>query len=408
MRFPGVFAALLAIASVVLADDAQVIRGIEIEGNGRTRPEVIERAMRVSPGDPFDPEQIPVLEQRVGNLRLFEDVHIEPVGDRSGGVVLHVAVQERWTLVVLPIAGASSGASGAGLFLLESNLFGRGKQLRAGAFLSTRGTSANVGYRDPAVGGTRLLLTADFARQDLTREQDAANTAVYQYQDLRYDFGATVGWRLTDRLAVRGGWFSLLVDATTAAGYAPPPSAAPVRGLSSEVEYLDENFHLWHVTGVSARVRYRQGVAWLASGRGLYQASARASWSGRGFADHALTLTAAFDWSHGDPVVDAIRLGGQPGSRGFLRAGLWAESAATATAEYQVPVWRPSWGVLTAAGFVDAGLTRWQGHETNYAAPGLGLRLFLRSVALPAVGFDVAQATGMPSPTFTFAAGWRY
>lgn len=307
-----------------------------------------------------------------------------------------------------PVAGAERGVVGAGLFLIESNLFGQGKRVAAGAFFSNRGTSASIGYRDPAVAGTRLLFTADFARIDMLREQDAGMSAIYQFQDQRYDLGATLGWRIADRLTIRGGWFTLLVNATPTSGYPAPPRAPPVRGLSGEIEFDAQDDHLWHVSGFSTRLRYRQGVSWLASDRSLYQTSARASWSTGGFADHVVSLTASFDSSRGDPIVDALRLGGMQGSRGFLRAGLWAETAGTFTVEYQVPIWHPSWGIVSWAGFCDAGITRWEGTSTNYLAPGIGFRMYLRNLAIPAIGFDVAQATGVSSPAFSFAAGWRY
>ncbi len=389
------------------AADTLVVRGVQVEGNERTDSGFVARALGVAPGEPFDPALVPVVEQRVMNLRLFREVHVEPVPDGAGGVILHVTVKERRTFVPVPVAGASRGVVGGGIFLLDSNLFGRGEQLAGGVFVSNRGTSVNLGYRDPGVAGTPLLLTAEVARVDMMREQDAGLDTLYQFQDRRWDYGATVGWRVAEGLTVRGGWFGLIVDATPIAGFAPPPRVGPVRGLSGEIAYDGEDFHLWHVTGFSTRVRYRQGVSWLATSRDLYQLSARATWSTRALADHALSLSAGLDGSHGDPVVDALRLGGLPGSRGFIRGGLWAETAGTATAEYQIPLRRLSWGVVTWAAFCDAGGVRWRGADTFYAAPGLGVRLYLRNVAIPVIGLDVAQATGVGAPVVSFAAGWR-
>jgi outer membrane protein assembly factor BamA len=402
-------AVLLLIANVAAAEDAGVIRAITVEGNRRTATSYIVRELGVSRGDPFDPGSLPMLEQRLMNLRLFKQVQVEArEEDGEGGVLLHVAVEERWTLIPFPLVGASRGTAGVGLFLLESNLFGRGKQLGAGVTVSTRGTSASLTYRDPSVAGTPLLFSADGAHVDVTRVQDAGTSSRYEFQDRRWEYGVGLGWRLTRELAVRGGYFGILADPGSTGGYAPPPSAAPVRGLAGEVELRSEDYHLYYVRGLSGRVRYRQGVSWLASARELRQASATVTWSMRAVADHALSLTASFDSSRGDPIVDALRLGGRPGSRGFTFGGLWAETAGTFTAEYQVPIWRRPWGTVTGAAFCDAGATRWKGEPTSYLAPGLGMRLYLRQLAVPAIGLDVAQATGQSSPAVSFVAGFRY
>jgi outer membrane protein assembly factor BamA len=399
---------LAAVAEIVRADVGTVIRGVEIAGNEHTAEEVIRHALGVSPGDPFDQESVPRLEQRVRNLRLFTSVSIQPIEEEERSVVLLVTVQERWTLLPVPVFVSSKGSTGAGLFLLESNLFGRGKQLSIGGVITTQGTNARAAYRDPGVSETPLLFAADFSRTNMTREQYAGSSLVYSYQDQRYDFGARAGWSFSDRLSIYGGWFALLVDATQVPGNAAPPTGPPVRGLATEIEYRDQDYHLYYLTGYSFQARYRQGVSWLASDRSLRQMAATASYSARGFSDHALSLTLNFENSKGDPVIDAIRLGGRPGSRGFTLGGLWAETATTFTAEYQVPVWWPSWGVMTSAAFLDAGLTRWQGTPTNYVAPGVGVRLYLRRIALPALGLDIAQATGMRSPVVSVATGFRF
>lgn len=396
------------LSTTAVADDGRRIRRVEVTGNSRTATTYVQRALGVGPGDPFDPAAVPRLEQRVSNLRLFKSVRVEPVPDGDGAVVLRVTVEERWTLVPIPVVTATRGNVGGGLFVRESNLFGRGKQLGAGGIVSTRGTSASAFYRDPGVLETPLLFGAEFARIDVRRERDTGGGIVYEYQDRRYEYAVALGWQLAEPPDIRAGYFGVLVDATPTAGFAPPPRAPPVRGLSGDIEYRAEDYHLYHVTGFSARARYRQGVSWLASARDLWQVSAAASWSARGFRDHALSITATFDRSRGDPVVDAVRLGGRPGSRGFSFGGLWAETAGTFTAEYQIPFWRPSWGVVTGGAFVDAGLTRWRGVARNYVAPGAGFRVYLRGIALPALGLDVAKATGVGSPVVSFAAGLRY
>jgi hemolysin activation/secretion protein len=95
----------------------------------------------------------------------------------------------------------------------------------------------------------------------------------------------------------------------------------------------------------------------------------------------------------GDPSIDAYRLGGKTGTRGFAPFGLWAEQAATATVEYQVPIAHFKVGTWTFNGFCDAGRVLWSSETLDFVTPGLGTRFYLKSVAFPAVGIDVSYAT---------------
>ena len=75
--------------------------------------------------------------------------------------------------------------------------------------------------------------------------------------------------------------------------------------------------------------------------------------------------------------------------------------------DYQRPVWRPSWGTLTVLGFVDAGVSTWAGDRTRWVAPGAGFRVYVRNVALPALGLDLAWSTAGEQVAPSFFIGFR-
>jgi outer membrane protein assembly factor BamA len=389
------------------ADGAAVTR-VEIEGNRRTTGRAIRRALRTAPGDPYRSTLPAELTQRLLNLRLFRTVSVEAQPEPGGaGVALRVRVVERVTVVPVPALFASRGVFTAGLTVLDANLLGGGEMLAVAALGSNRGASAFASFRDPGVADTRWLLSADAQAHDTRRERYEERTLAYTFRDRRVEAGAAVGWRLDDRWAVRAGWFESRAEALATPGSAPPPRAGAVRGPTAELELDAAAYRLYYAAGISGRVRLREGVRLADSGRRVRQVSGAATWSSAGPRDHAVSLAVAVDDVRGDPVLDAVRLGGRPGSRGFVSGGLWAETAATAAAEYQVPVWRPGWGVVTVAGFADAGLVRWRGEARRYVAPGAGFRVYLRNVAIPVLGFDVAWASGMPGPVPSVLLGLR-
>ncbi|ABC80929.1 POTRA domain-containing protein [Anaeromyxobacter dehalogenans] len=397
---------LLLAAQLAAGGEPAVVREISVTGNRRTAAAYVRQALELDVGDRFDGDAA-ALEQRLLNLRLFKGVRVTPRPDGAGGVALEVDVQERWTLLPIPMFTSSGGETGGGLLLVETNLFGWGKQLVAGGTLSTRGATGMAGYWDRAVAGTRWTVDAFALRQDARRERTEGGDVVYAYRDARTDLSAALGRRLTERLAVSAGWFGLWTDAGAEDGWAPPADVGPARGLVAAVAYDGSDFHLFHERGVTARVRYRHAAAALGGGRDLRQAEARATWGGANGLGHAWSIAIAGQGVEGDAAVDALRLGGGPGARGFPVGGLWAERAASTALEYAVPIWRPRWGVATGVALLDAGVARWRGDTTRYVAPGLGLRLHVADVALPALGLDVAWSTTAPGPVASFVVGYR-
>ncbi len=382
------------------------VERIDVEGNRRTSAEFVRSALGLAPGALFEAASIPALEQRLLNQRIFRSVRIR--GDQgAAGVVVRVAVEERLTLVPIPVAFASRGVLTGGVVLLDSNLFGAGKQLVAGGLASNRGTTGFLSYRDPGIAYSRWLLAARIAGGDLRRERFEGSTIAYAYRDRFVDAGLAGGYRLGQRLSILAGWFERREDVRAAPGRAAPPDGGPVGGPTLELELDASDYQGFLTRGVVGRIEARQGFRLGGRDRDPLHLAATATWSGRALRDHAVALTLRLDHVRGDPVLDAVRLGALPGSRGFQSQGLWAEDAAQAALEYQVPVWRPRWGALTVAGFADAGVARWRGEETRYVAPGLGMRVFLRSVAVPLLGFDVAWATTADRPAFAVQLGFR-
>jgi len=139
-----------------------------------------------------------------------------------------------------------------------------------------------------------------------------------------------------------------------------------------------------------ARVSYRHALAALGADRDLFELNGLAQLAWRLAGDQSTSVTVQAALSEGDAVLDAVLLGGVPGTRGFERFGLWAERVAAVVVEHQVPVLRFDWGIWTLNGFAEAGWVSWRDRRESYFTPGLGFRLYLLGVAFPALGADVA------------------
>jgi outer membrane protein assembly factor BamA len=407
---PGLLAAVfasIAIVSSVRADGAvDTIVGIDVEGNTRTASDVVVGALEVRPGDQVDDESLTVLRQRVLNLRLFQEVEVAKQPS-DGGTKLSVRVKERWTLIPIPIIGASDGAAQAGLALLETNLFGRRKLLVVSGVYSSTGQSGFLYYQDPALLGTRAILAVELVAENVVRERAEGFDVTYAFRDRRLEGSVRPGFMIGSRLSLRAGPFAALREAGQEEGHPAPPPAGNDFGLAADVEYEGHDYQDWYNAGPYVYARIRQSFPALGSDRRFTRSEAYLLWSepvGRG---HVASAGVSGFLAEGDPVLDAYRLGGRPGFRGLREDGLWAERATAATIDYQVPIWRPRWGTMSTIGFVDAGVATWSGERTTWVAPGAGIRLYVRNVALPALGLDLAWSTEGDTVAPSFFLGFR-
>ncbi|MEW6602120.1 MAG: outer membrane protein assembly factor BamA, partial [Nitrospirota bacterium] len=124
---------------------------IDINGNIKTRDKVIRREMRLDEGDIFSKKLLTRSYQRINNLNYFESVDIRPVPKADSQLMdIDVKVEEKLT-GMLSVGG---GYSSVDKFMVmgeitQTNLFGRGLQLKLKADFSSRRSNYNISLRDP-------------------------------------------------------------------------------------------------------------------------------------------------------------------------------------------------------------------------------------------------------------------
>lgn len=127
------------------------VERINITGNSRTLDEVIRREFRLAEGDPYNSDKLTRTEQRLNNLNFFEKVAIsnEP-GNAPDRTQINVDVQEKSTGEINFGAGFSSSDGPLADFgIRESNLLGRGQELRTRFTFSDRRKQVELGFTEP-------------------------------------------------------------------------------------------------------------------------------------------------------------------------------------------------------------------------------------------------------------------
>ncbi|MCR4665728.1 MAG: outer membrane protein assembly factor BamA [Desulfovibrio sp.] len=134
------------------------IRRLTVEGNVKTRDNVILREMRLGDGDMYDGSKLRRSTERLNRLRYFTSVETElvPTGN-DDEVDLKVKVKEGNTGALMGGIGYSTYYDvGVTASVLERNLFGRGYWLQLQGFFSWRMTSGVLSFTNPRVYDTNL------------------------------------------------------------------------------------------------------------------------------------------------------------------------------------------------------------------------------------------------------------
>ncbi len=139
------------------------IRRLLVEGNEKTRDNVILREMRLGDGDAYDGAKLRRSTERLTRLRYFDNVDTELVPTESEDLVdLKIKVKEGNTGALMAGVGYSTYFDvGVSASIMERNLFGRGYNLALSGFFSWRRTSGTLTFANPRLYDTNLSFGND-------------------------------------------------------------------------------------------------------------------------------------------------------------------------------------------------------------------------------------------------------
>ncbi|BAV91594.1 outer membrane protein assembly factor BamA [Candidatus Desulfovibrio trichonymphae] len=154
---------LLDVGYIITKKQKVFIRRLTVEGNVKTRDNVILREMRFGDGDMYEGAKLRRSTERLNHLRYFSAVDTEliPTG-QDDEVDLKVKVKETNTGALMGGIGYSTYYDvGLTASIMERNLFGRGYWLQLQGFFSWRRTSGMLSFTNPRLYDTDLSVGND-------------------------------------------------------------------------------------------------------------------------------------------------------------------------------------------------------------------------------------------------------
>jgi len=152
---------LVDVTFTLMPGDRLFIQRIDIEGNTTTLDQVIRRQFDTVEGDPFNPREIRLANDRIQSLGFFKTVSVSgQPASAPDQVVLKVLVEEAPTGSIA--LGATYGvADGIGLNLgySETNFLGRGQGLSLSVQTGTSSIDSHFNFTEPALLGRDLTFS---------------------------------------------------------------------------------------------------------------------------------------------------------------------------------------------------------------------------------------------------------
>ncbi len=396
-----------ALTAALAAERGEVlVSRVAYEGNKRTKASALDELTGLKAGmrlSEIDPE---ALRLRILDSGIFSSASLS--ADILGGdAVVTVTVEEKWTLIPIPSASFGSGGWSAGLAVLDYNFLGFRKSIVASGSYSNLGPSATLAYSDPRFLGSKASLGAFVSTARESKEACYMDGASYaDYVELTADGGlsfcypseAKLGAELDLTLRYSG------VSAKAAASYGLREDCLSLIPALS-VNYNGRSTVGYRKAGPVASVTYTQGIG-LGGADSYELASASAQMDFGIFLGGFLEAGFAGRWGT-RPFQAQGSLSGC-GYRTLPQGESFSSGDIAAYANLAIPFWKPGWGAMEIGPFYEGGVyaTGLYGKRIEaFHGPGLGFRLYLRDIALPAIEIFGAYNVPAANPVFGLNIG---
>jgi outer membrane protein assembly factor BamA len=398
----GAQAEELSTAFIAANGDALVSR-VSYEGAKRTRASALQELTGLKVGmrlSEIDPEAI---KQSVLKSGIFSAIELSAVIE-EGQAAVTVVVKEKWSFIPIPAASFGSEGWSAGLTLLEYNFLGLRKTLVLSGSDSNLGWSGIIAYSDPRFLHSRASFRAFASGKSSSKEARYMDGASYAaYDEKTADGGLSLVYpsegKLSAELDLTLRYSGIGADTALRYGLFQE-SLALIPGLA--LNYDGRRFVGYRNEGALANATYTHsfGIEGMPSADSIE-------------ASGELDLTLS-PW-----LVLELGAVGHYGTRNFQGQGSlsgmgfrtlpqgysFSAKNAAAYVDLALPFLKLGWSVMEIFPFYEGGLyaTGLIGERLDaFHGPGIGYRLYLRDIALPAVGINAAY--NLPAKKFVVSA----
>ena len=454
-----------AITSNVVGIGETIVE-LKIVDNTRTESNTIEYVSGLRIGQVITDALVEEARTRLYSTGLFKDIAITweaPSPAHAGrGVRVLVRAKDKFPWVIAPIFSYQARNYGGGAAFAHNNLLGRGIKLLLYGDYTTAEKMLLVVWLDPSIRNTPFYYRIDgILRRDTIVEYARGrlgNPRVERETNVdTVGFGAQLGvnirrrFHIDVRLKLYYDWvrtpecynttnpdFSGTPDVVAEqGGYCRAPSSSGWDNTITTSMGWDGRSKVNGVQkGLQVTLSWQYGAPWLGDNWSYHLFNLSAVYAFRFFKEHNLILRAGGDLQFDPPFKLEVEAGSLDYTlRGSVYRQFRGDTSAHATVEYIAPLFTVLGLSVRAIGFFDTNLTWFRGlpqqdrpdsrlvgygngfrnylpdtpsgvvRESWNNGIGAGIRMYLRGVVLPLIGFDVAYGIEANTVRYYLAIG---
>jgi outer membrane protein insertion porin family len=416
------------------------IAGFRTRGKTKVTENTLGYLAHVRIGDLIGTADIPQLETALISSELFETATIA-LEDSPDGVIVVATLDDKLSWIAAPTVYFTNPNRAVGIGYVENDLGGRDPTPTLYGQYGTQTSILFATFLDPAYHGTKLTYRLDLYLENRYIDEYANPASDPTNQDIErstrqvfLDAGALVGWNfawwLVGDMRLRGAYvyFREAYNPTLDPNHTMtlPTPEKDGRDVTIQARLtLDHRFHYFGVThGAYLQAMWDQSVPALDT-YGYADGLVRAYYSWVFWGEHELELRSLDSIGYHLPLHEDLGLGGVADLRGYPNDEFRGDLNLVMRAEYSVPLfkWTPKpWfpAAFRALAFYDGGFDRFvfpRDPTARLFLPGqlnrsfirndvgLGFRVYLKSIVLPLVGFDLAYGIEAKTPQLVFELG---
>jgi len=390
-----VFILLLGIDEPKLAD-LHRIEAFEFEGNFKTKNSTILRLSELHQGQQVQASDIAEARERIISSGLFESVECQ-TRTKQNEITIKFTVEEKMSWFIAPGFQSSGGQLAfAGIFG-ESNFLGYGKKLLLFGDYGPELRRFVLAYRDEDILGSRYILDFDLL---LRRDEmsDFENREEIR-EVLVNDYGVRIlpGIQWTPRLAGLIGVYYHDVHQSLRSGN--PPSKVSLKdgrdtAIAGELRYVDMKNFYGILDGWKTGLEMEAGSKSIGGNFNYYRQVLRFQ-GAMAFAARQMNWQNHLSLSIGKdlPYYREFSSGGT-NLRGYLSRQFRGDTKFGIGEELYFPIHEFEYVILRGTVFYNMNIIYFRsegvGRDAWRNGAGSGVRLYLKSIAVPIVGFDAA------------------
>lgn len=405
--------------------------GFRMRGDTKVSNRTGAYLSHVDLGELVGPTDLPRIRQAFLSSELFEKVEVA-LEDAPGGVVIVATVVDKHSWIAAPTFSFQTGARAFGIGFIENNLAGLNQKLLFYGQLGDRESLFFGTYLDPSVRGTPLTYRFDlYAYRRVIKEyqnpvDDPTDDSIARTSVTKFiGGGVLVGWRfawwLIADLRVRGAHVAFdEARGPDKAEVAPPEKDGWDVSAQTRLT-LDARHYLFGVRwGPYVQLMLDNSIPGL-DDYGYDAALLRAYYSWRLFQEHQLEVRGIAYVGRHLPFHEEVSLGSIQDLRGYHSGQFRGDLGLLGRVEYSVPLVKWRMFAFRVLGFWDSGYAglhnptprpermylpgHTDGTGWRRSDVGGGLRVYVKKVVLPLLGFDIGYGIEARSPQLFFQLG---